>query len=381
MTHKMLLHNNFKTSISLVTDVTEIETTWRDIEKGNANSFFLTWSWLGPWVRLVIKKRDLYLFQLKNQDRIVALCFITLCKTKRMRGLITVRQVQINEHLARKLNMVIQYNSILTEAGYENIAWEYFIKTIEDWNKTWDEIAISSLTEEQIKRITNTGTKLKLVIDKTHRTWKIPLNSEYGQPEKLLTYFKSKSRQQLRQSLKACHNEFGEITVSAAENYDQALSYFMQMESLHTAKWIKAGKSGSFANANWVKFHQDVINTGFPRGEIIMLRVHGTSETLGFLYGCIYSGTAYMIQTGFIESRNNRLRPGYVSHFYAMLYCVKNNLNYYDFLPDDELSYKKFFTNPGEPIHWVQYQKRKMKFFIEKTLRLIIACIRNRQED
>ena len=161
------------------------------------------------------------------------------------------------------------------------------------------------------------------------------------------------------------------FTCTVAKNIDQSIDFFDKMEALHTARWKKDGKQGSFANDNWVKFHKDVIREGFPRGEALLVEVTSGSEVLGYLYGHPYNGTAYMQQTGFSDAKASKFRPGYVSHLMTMLYCADKGMISYDFLPDDEKSYKKFFTNPSEPVYWVRLQKPRFKFFIEKLIRSI----------
>lgn len=68
--------------------------------------------------------------------------------------------------------------------------------------------------------------------------------------------------------------------------------------------------------------------------------VRSASLILGYLYGHFYNDTAYIQQTGFIVTRNNKLRPGYIAHLQGMSFSTEKGMKYYDFLPDEKDSYK-----------------------------------------
>ena len=367
----------FEATILNITDIDQIEPIWRSFEEICQPSFFLTWTWIGPWARLVSQHTDVYLFSLTRNKTQVALCFFTVSNVKRLKGVITSRQVQINEYLENDCNMVTQYNSLLAVKSDLGTAWQYLFDSLKSWSKSWDEIAISSLSEDEVTVIRGIDSFFTQRIDKIHPTWKVPLDDHYKNEDALLGNFKSKSRRQLRQSLKAYRKEVGDVSLKAAKNIEQALEYFEKMESLHTARWVEAGKKGSFANHNWVKFHKEVISVGFPRGEALLAEISCGNLILGYLYGHPYNGTAYMQQTGFIAAQENRFRPGYVSHLMVMLYSADNRLNSYDFLPDDKNSYKKFFTTASEPVYWVRLQRPRIKFYIENFIRYVSNWFRS----
>ena len=364
-----------KPQIVKVTDIPSLEAEWRTLELRSKPSFFLTWTWIGPWAEMVSKHTTLYRFKLAENETPVAMCFFTLCKSKRLRGLITARQVQLNEYHDNGCNMVIQYNALLAEEKDIDKAWTHLFDSLVAWDKTWDEIAVSSCTEHD--KIPLSAHTIRKKIDKTHCTWKVSLDHECIDTGSLLTRLKAKQRQQLRQSLKLCEKEFGQITLLAAEQVDQALSFFERMDDLHTRRWNIVGKPGSFANPKWVEFHKNVITAGFPRGEILLVEVRAGEQILGYIYGHVHANTAYIQQTGFITTKDNRLRPGYVSHLNAMQYCAEKGIRCYDFLPDETSSYKKFFTSAGEPISWILLQRPRIKFYAEELIRHMLSNLKS----
>jgi Acetyltransferase (GNAT) domain len=366
-------------TIVRINDPNEVETGWRELESRCNPSFFLAWEWIGPWANLVSKHTELYLFSAKSGESCVAMCFLTISHIKRLRGLIKVKQVMLNEFVNDECDMTIQYNGILSNDNDTELAWRTFCHCLMEWNKSWDELALSSVSQTQLDKISNECHRLTLKVDRINKEWKVPLRPELGEINALIGQFKSKSRHQLRQSLKAFEKELGPVSILAATNTEDALQYFESMGKLHTEKWVKAGAAGCFANQKWVNFHEKIIRNGFPNGRILLFAINSGETNIGYLYGHLYNNTAYMQQTGFAPMQQNILKPGYVSHLLAMSYCADKGISEYDFLPDDETSYKKFFSAAGDSMFWVLLQKNRAKFILEKYIRRFAAFLKARR--
>ena len=370
----------YKAAITPVADIAQIKNEWLSLEESSDNhTFFLSWSWMQPWVEMVSKETQLYLFEVSYNEKIIAMCFLTLAKTQRMKGIIRFRQLQINEYRNNKCDMIIQYNDILSRQINQETLWRLFISVTQQWSNKWHEIYISAICHRRVNTISQASDNLKIIIDKSQVRWEVALSQELSSLEDIIKTFKSKSRRQLRQSLKAFAEVYPDtIQVSPAVSVEEAIAYFNEMEPLHTARWEEAGRKGSFANQKWGEFHKAIISRTFDQNGIIMVKVHCGEHTLGYLYGTIYRNKAYMIQTAFTETNHNNLRAGYVSHLCTMLYCVQKGLALYDFLPDEESSYKKFFALPGDSVQWLQLQRPCSIFLLERLMRFV-KSLRERQ--
>lgn len=345
-----------------------VKERWAYLEQSVDTDFCLSWGWVESWLKLVHGATSVYLFECTFNDAPVAMCFVTLSKTKRLKGKLTVTQLQLNEFLQDDFNMVVAYNGLLGLDQHLEPAWACFVETAESWSNAWDEIAISSLRRNQCQRLARiqAGTTIKL--DKIFSCWCLNLDPNISSLDALIDGLKRKSRQQLRQTRKA-YSTMGELSIHAAETVDEALAYFHNMGGLHTLRWQRVGSTGSFAKPSWVSFHTDLIRRCFDRGHIQLLRVSCSGKAIGYLYGHVYGGTVYMHQTGFVDSEDNRLRPGYISHCLAMLYNIEHGNYRYDFLPDVQNSYKKFFMEEGAPVYWVLVQRPRLKFLVERAMR------------
>lgn len=351
-----------------------VAAAWRELEQNCHPSFFLSWTWIGPWANLVSQYTELYLFTAEAGGSLVALCFLTISHVKKLKGLIHLRQVGLNEFMNHKCNMIIQYNGILARDQDRKGAWQALCNCLTGWDKKWDELALSSITQTHLNEITRDCHIPELTIEKVHREWRFPLAPEFADINVLINQFKSKSRHQLRQAIKSLEKELGQLSLAVASNVSEGLAYFENMGKLHTERWHKAGKAGSFANQNWVAFHQDIIRNEFANDRILLIAIKSGATVIGYLYGHVYQNVAYMQQTGFATLEHNVMKPGYVSHVFAMAYCAGQGLRGYDFLPDEDTSYKKFFTSPGEPIVWASFQKDSWKLRLEKLLRRMNAA-------
>jgi len=355
-------------SITPVLSVEAVEPVWRALEARSRSHFFLSWTWIGSWLRLVRDTTPVWLFECRHGDRTVALALLTRFRGRRLKRSLPSTQVLLNEFLADGYNMVMAYNGLLAEPGMEQRAWDCFLDAARKWDEAWDEISLGSLPDGELPATPDDRSGLRVRPDKTFVRWAVPLRPECARPDALLRRMKRKSRQQLRQSLRA-YGRLGDLSLRVASNTEEAHAYFDRLEELHTARWEAIGQHGSFQNPRWARFHRDLIDHGFDTGQVQLLEVRCADFPIGLLYGHQYGDTVYMHQTGFYLTDDNALRTGYVCHFEAMRHFAAKGLRNYDLLPDQADSYKRFFADPGEPIHWVQLQRPRLRFGAERLIR------------
>ena len=345
----------------------QVKPFWLELEQECDCDFFHSWHWMSSWLEMVLDKTSVYCFIYRQNDVVCSICMVTLCKSQRKKGLIRTLQLQLNEYLEPGLDMIKAYNGLLCREGTEKKSWEMFIEAAKRFNRQWDEILLSSISVSDQGLIQDIDHRLGIDLHRMAYRWVKDLSDQHACENTLLSTCKKKSRKQLKQSLNAfaeqCH-----IQIVAAENVETAMSYFEEMKEIHTRRWQAAGEDGSFANPYWVDFHKRLISNSFEQGIILMIRISCDEANLGYLYGHHYREKVYMHQTGFTLMDENKFRPGYVSHFEAMRYCAALGAKSYDFLPDDERSYKKFFTERGEPVSWFHLKRRRPVFILEKAI-------------
>src|SRR5690606_21298653 len=146
-----------------------------------------------------------------------------------------------------------------------------------------------------------------------------------------------------------------------------ALLYFQAMGELHTQRWNRVGKDGSFANPQWVAFHKAVICEGFGRGEIQLLKISAADKTIGYVYSFIWRGTAYMLQSGFAHEEDNTKRPRIIAHCLAMQHTSLLGMHTYDYMCGDA-EYKKSLAQSRPHLVWGRMQQKKPMLIFENAL-------------
>jgi CelD/BcsL family acetyltransferase involved in cellulose biosynthesis len=306
---------------------------------------------------------DLQLYQCSHDGELVALAIVSSA-TIRRRKLFSSRTISLNEVARVDLNMVIEYNGLLALPGYESRALQQLVDDLAA-QRGWDEVQLTHIPQGLWLGLRAESTDARLMVDEEHRTWVAPLDPQTDL-ESLYRRMSSNRRSKIRRSFKEYEKE-GALTIDAASTAEQALTYFRELGVLHTHRWNRVGVGGSFAQAAWVAFHEDLISSAFALGHIQLLRIRCGERPIGYLYNFLWRGAVLMLQSGFASETSNILRPGYVSHMLAMQLNARAGATSYDFLIGDS-EYKTVLAEPLAPLVSGRLQRRRLKFVLENTL-------------
>ncbi len=345
---------------------------WDQVNPEN-NNVFVSWIWIGPWLKLIHDKVNTNLFLVYENEKIVAAVFLILHKEKRHK-FVTSRQVFLNEICANRLNMVIEYNQILIAPGYELPVTKLFTNFLE-LNKSWDEIVFNAVESEKFKLIQDKiGLEFEIVDTGVSRQAQLEQGKYNSSKELKQSLLSSNKRSQINRSIKYIEKLYDEITISSASNQQEAIDYFERMKELHTEYWQKKGLPGAFANNNWVNFNIDLIKNEISNNQVDILKITAGDFTIGYLYNLVYKNKVYNIQSGFNYLEDNKFKPGFIAHWLAIEYYWKNNIDSYDFLAGGE-EYKKSFANSEIDLVWAKLKRPKLTFKIESVLKSIKRLI------
>jgi CelD/BcsL family acetyltransferase involved in cellulose biosynthesis len=170
------------------------------------------------------------------------------------------------------------------------------------------------------------------------------------------------TRQQIRRSL-SLYEARGRVELRVAADIDQAQDWYQQLIQLHQKLWQARGKPGAFASPRQRAFHERIIATGLPRGEVQLLKVDCGEETIGILYNLCHSGHISYYQSGFRYEDDNRLKPGLVCHALAVQRALVEGYREYDFLAaaNDGARYKQSLSNASRQFGWVVYRRQGLR--------------------
>jgi hypothetical protein len=327
---------------------------------------------MGTWIRQNQIHCHLQLFECHADDRLVALAIIDTGNILRHR-VIRSATISLNEAADTQCNMFIEYNGILVTKGFEQNAWSEFLRYLCDRRRDWDEVRLTNVPAHIVDEKLARKLGLNLAIDSTNCAWITPLTG-CTEIESVIKKLGKNKRWQLRRSLREYQKE-GELTIEAAADSRQAVDYFREMGILHSERWQRAGKSGSFARGNWVEFHTNLIEHAFDRNHIQLLRIRCGGRNVGFIYNFLWRGSVLVLQTGFASENRNALRPGYVSHLLAMQFNASLGFKQYDFMIGDS-EYKRTLAEANSPQITARLQRSRAKFGVERFLQALAETMR-----
>jgi CelD/BcsL family acetyltransferase involved in cellulose biosynthesis len=278
----------------------------------------------------------------------------------------------LNETGLQPLDTItIQKQGVLydSESQYLNGALQ---KLFSKPNSEWDELICNSITQEQFELLHQLRNNVYLELMEQTGSYYVDLDKvrEHG----LLGLVSKNKKNQIKQSLKA-YSKIGAVSVSLAQNCEQAKQAMDALVGLHQKYWQGKGLKGSFANPFFKQFHYQMVTRNFDAESVQLLTVRCGSRIIGVLYNFIHQHNVYFYQCGFDYSSDNKFRPGLVSHYLAIEHYAKQYFSRYDFLTG-ESRYKASLSTNQEQVYSVKVQRKKIRFYFEHNLRRLKSKIR-----
>ncbi len=358
-----------KIEISSSYDLTELAANWMELESRADGNFFLSWRWIGTWLRttgmrpLLVKAMD--------GDGVVALGLLT--PLRRRRHFLSVNQLYLHETgIADFDALTIEYNNFLVARNaHPDLAVE-ILRSLQSTDPSWDEIILGGVSCELISAVESTG--LHVETDRRSLHFGVDLSAT-APPAQWEAVLSANQRAQLRQS-RAFAERIGPLRLERAADTRQALDFFEKMVSLHTTTWQRRNKPGAFASQFTRSFHRELISTPAGQAQVALLELAAGSQVLGYLYNFQYGARAYNYQSGFCYIDDNRHRPGLIAHAMAIDQARSRGMQVYDFLAGDA-AYKARLGRPMGTMVWCRAQRARPLLIAERTARKLYRVFRS----
>ena len=292
------------------------------LDAAGAHSFFLTWTWIGTWLRCVPCPQTM-LLRATRGDEVVGLALLTLNRATRTGMLVKQRRLNTTGDPA--------YDSITIEHnGFAHSS----VGADELWNAFWlwlasrvpeDEKLVLAAVDAQV----SSAMPAEYTVLRREIGYRTPLQ-KFKTLEGLLSSLSRNSRQKLRRSLRDYEQE-GPLSIEIARDSQTALLFFAKMKELHISSWSRRQRAHAFVHPFFETFHRSLIRRGVADGNVDLIRVCAGNRAIGYLYNFRYGGTVSSYQSGF-DDADRQFRPGYVSHALAITHYAASGMSYYDFL-------------------------------------------------
>ena len=330
-----------------------LDAAWRALEARSHGSFFQSWSWVGS--RVEARFPDPVLLQVRHVGETVALGLFN----RRRRSWLAPpwgSRLWLNQTGTPALDSIhVEHNGLLIAAGAPP---DTLARAFAHLTATASHVVLSGVDAAHLEyaHLEVTGATRLLVRDRAHPAaspW-IDLAAVRAQAGGHLALLSANTRQQLRRSLRRYALD-GPLQIQRAETLDEAQAFLAALGVLHQQTWTRRGRPGAFANPDFVAFHQALLATAWPRGEIDLLRVSFGTRALGYLYNFRWRGRIANYQTGFDypTEPSTPLKPGLTCHHLAAEQYAAEGLDAYDLLAG-ESRYKSSLATNSETLHWIE---------------------------
>jgi CelD/BcsL family acetyltransferase involved in cellulose biosynthesis len=355
-------------TVSTSYELPDLAASWMELETRADAGFFLSWRWIGSWLRAT-GARPL-LVKAAEGTRIAALGL--LVPSRRRRLFFLVNQLCLHETGSAECDAImIEHNHFLVARQAPPGLVVDMLRRLQAADPSWDEIVLGGIFPQLKADAQAAG--LSIVTDRNSPDFGVLL-SKHDSQDRWENELSPNLRAQLRQS-RSFAERIGPLALKAAADSSQALAFFEKMAALHTTYWQGRGKPGAFATPFSRAFHREIITSAAGPGRVELLELSAGDQVQGYLYNFEYGERVYSYQSGFAYGGDNRHRPGLLAHVLAIEQARIRGMRIYDFLAGDA-SYKARLGQQVGQIAWCRGQRRRVLLKCERAARAVYSRLR-----
>jgi CelD/BcsL family acetyltransferase involved in cellulose biosynthesis len=327
-------------------------------------SFFLSRQWVDCWLATFGEDLNPDVLAFARDGEKVGCCLL-VWRTEWVRG-IPLRRVYLNCAGENEADSTcIEYNSVLSRPDCA----EQVAKALGGFlrSRSWDELLLEGVMENSpICAVASSLGSNEISERPSHYVDFSAVRSGAGGIDAVLS---SNTRQQIRRSRRLYEQESGPCTFSVARTGSEATEIFARLADLHQTAWLDRGRPGVFASPRFAGFHQELIQSQFAQGRIMLAETRAGTEVIGVVYCFLHRGKVYFYQSGFRYAADGRLKPGLFTHYLAIRHCLEQpELIEYDFLAGDS-QYKRSLATTSRPLRWMVVRRLTAPTLVFRGLR------------
>ncbi len=358
--------------IKPITEVSALESVWRDLEARADRAFFLSWTWIGSWLEC-FAERPLLVEITDPNSRIIGLGVVCEAQETRKK-VIRSRQLRLHETGDPNRDVItIEYNTLLAERGMEDAVWFAALKALKGSDVPhWDEIIVGGASDDSEPLFRQFGLRVHRRAEATSAYVDLADLRAKGVTDAdgyVGTLGKS-TRSQIRRSLKL-YRARGELKLDVAGSLDEAKEFLAELGSHHEAKWNAAGQLGATQKEDYMRFHARMMQRAYAPdcdNSVEFLRARAGDHSFGWLYNFVDRGKVLFYLSGFAFEADNKLKPGLVTHALAIEYHLRAGMDIYDFMGGDN-RYKMNMGQAGSAVVAYALQRKTLPMMIESVAR------------
>jgi hypothetical protein len=352
-------------------ELPRVKDIWRALDERAKPVYFLSWGWVGTWLASLPSLDELQLCVISDDSGPHAACFLGRRLVRRHK-IMPSRTLHLNTTGNHAYDEIyIEHNSLLTANGTS------LATMIERLPKTqWDELFMPCLDARTFDELAaaRLPSSLRLRVDREVGDYYVDLAKV--REKDYVSLLGSSTRAHLRKAQRLVPD----ATFEVARDEREAFAIYDELVALHGRAWKARGQPGAFADPWFDRFHRRLIAQRFRHGEIQLVRVRTAAQTIGCLYNFVSHGRVLMYQTGINPDVDDKVKPGYLTHLFAIQHNAREGHATYDFLGGDA-QYKKSLGTDNTKLVWARVQKKRLRFLLEDRARAWVRARRAKSEE
>ncbi|MER8395575.1 GNAT family N-acetyltransferase [Mesorhizobium sp. M1340] len=353
-------------TVEVLPDIATLETAWKELEARATHSFYLSWLWIGTWLRHLPGGAQPHVLVARTSSRIVGLAIICRRRAWSFGRHARARWLLNETGDVRFDRLFIEYNDILAERSLADATRAACVEALAHHLRRSDQLVLSGIDLDFELAACRTAGRAGLLTEvKAEDTarW-----IDFAKVRQKGANYRATLGRNTRQAVSRAMRLYGErgpVAFRTVEVTSEALAAFDLLAELHQARW---GRRGAFANPSFRRFHEELITRGVPTGTVRISRTLAGDQTVGVLYNFVCDGRVLNYQSGFLYERDGRLKPGLISHVLAIEDSIGRGECGYDFLAGFA-GHKSHLANAEHPMKWIAIGRDSPERRIEAQLR------------
>jgi CelD/BcsL family acetyltransferase involved in cellulose biosynthesis len=353
-------------SVETLQNIARLETSWKELEARATHSFYLSWLWIGTWLRHLPEGAQPHVLVARASSKIVGLAIICRRRAWSFGPHAGARWLLNETGDTRFDRLCIEYNNILSERSMADAIIVACLEALTHRLRHSDQLVLSGIDPDLELAASRTAGRAGLVTEVKQADtarW-IDFAKVRQQGGNYRATLGRNTRQAVSRALRL-YAERGPVELRIMETTTEALAAFDLLEAFHQSRW---GRKGSFANPGFRPFHEELIARGVPMGAVRISRTTAGDQTIGVLYNFVHDGRVLNYQSGFLYERDRRLKPGLISHVLSIEDSIARGERGYDFLAGSA-GHKSHLANAEHAMKWIAIGRDSPERRIETKLR------------
>jgi len=355
---------NIELHLSNQTDIQEVEQQWLELQGRSTCHFFLTWDWIGPWIKQT--KGPFYILKALRLGRVVALAFIFEKKRKSL-GFYPVNQWWLNRTGDEQYDQSwIEYNDFLIDQAFESDVRSSLIEFISK-QPLWDEFIVGMMSNETEKALHKLPCSVRYLIEDSGcqvnlKDINISYNSEV---------LSRNTRQKINQTQRLLAKQ-GRVNFNIITSQKEKLKALNCVGAFHIEKWKNTSTPSGFENPTFLKCFEAQLQG--DNSEVSELTLN--DKPIGYLINYLYKGRVYFYLSAFSNEFEGKIKLGLYLHSLTIEHYRSRDFTQYDFLAGQS-RYKESLSNSSYMHNMCCYYKNNLFFVVENQLKKLKESLAN----